>query len=195
MFANFATGDLRGLDKKLCAGIYNSLQRRIDQRPRDTSYLWQIHEYISKPRLVSYKLYPFPETVNFPKHERHGIAQAVVRIHAKQSLRPLKRVRVKEGARMVVKEVIVDSRGAEYPRERLTESSAVWNAKETVEYVVVQRLYKMTEPGPWKIWGTTEETSLDKVEALQKRKQLAKQRGKVEGAGAAEEGEKGKAVA
>ena len=89
--------------------------------------------------------------------------------------------------------MVVDSQGNEHLRERMTESTDVRSAKETVEYVVIQQMYKMAEPGEWKVWGTTEETTLDKVEALQARRAKAKKRNSVEKA-LAGEGEKEKAV-
>ena len=95
---------------------------------------------------------------------------------------------------MVYKEMVVDARSLSHLRERMTESTIVENAKETVEYVVLQQMYKMAEPGEWKVWGTTEETTLEKVEALQARRAKASKRKSVEKA-LAGEGEKGKAVA
>jgi mitochondrial protein MBA1 len=194
MFANFAAGDMKGTGKKLCTGILNSLQRRIEERPPNTSYLWKLHKYLSPPALVSYKAHPFPETLKWPKKERHGVAQAVVRIHSLQSIKPVKRVRVNERGKMVYKEMVVDARGNEHLRERMTESAIVENAKETVEYVVLQQMYKMAEPEEWKVWGTTEETTLEKVEALQARRANARKSKSVEKA-LAGEGGKAKAVA
>ena len=73
-----------------------------------------------------------------------------------------------------MKDVIYSPDGAELPVERLMESSTNLNQKETVEYIVIQRMYKKAQPGPWMVWGTTEETSLASVEKTQKRKKEAK---------------------
>jgi protein MBA1 len=36
--------------------------------------------------------------------------------------------------------------------------------KDVVEYLVLQRFYRGYEPGEWRIWGTTEETTLERAE-------------------------------
>lgn len=110
--------------------------------------------------------------MGLPSDERHGIEQAVVRIHSMQSLWPVKRVPVKDGNRTVMKDVVVTWRGDEIPVERYVETSLDMDQKETVEYFVVQRMYKRAQPGPWMVWGTAEETSLAKLE--KKQQQLRK---------------------
>ena len=40
--------------------------------------------------------------------------------------------------------------------------------KDVVEYVVLQSLIKRWTMGPWKVWGTTQETSMKDVESWQK---------------------------
>ena len=42
-------------------------------------------------------------------------------------------------------------------------------AKESVEYFVVQKSLRKSKEGPWKLWGQTEEMTLDKL-ARQERK-------------------------
>ena len=176
MLANFATGELQSVENKVCEGMLNSLRRRIAQRPPNTSYIWKLHRYITPPALVSYKPYIFPETLNKKKEERHGVVQAIVRIHSLQSLRPLKRVSVREGKQTVVREFVTDAQGVDQPLERMMESSQVVSgAKETVEYVVLQQMYKRATPGPWKIWGTTEESSLAGLEKKEKKKKKKKE--------------------
>lgn len=176
MLANFATGELQPVEKKLCDGMLASLRRRIAQRPPNTSYIWKLHRYITPPALVSFKSYIFPETIKMKKEERHGVVQAVVRIHSLQSLRPLKRVSVKENGKTVVREFVTDAQGVDQPLERMMESSQVdRSAKETVEYVVMQQMYKRAAPGPWKIWGTTEESSLVGLEKKAKEKKAKKE--------------------
>jgi protein MBA1 len=167
MFANFATGELSSVDKKLCSGLLTSLRGRIAQRPPNTSYIWKLHRYVTPPRLMSYQATVFPETMELPREERHGIVQAVVRIHSLQSLWPVRRVPVRDGKKTVMKDVIVSPQGDELPVELVMESSFKMNQKETVEYLVIQRMYRRAQPGPWMVWGTTEETSLAKLEKLE----------------------------
>ena len=169
MLANFATGDLSSIDKKLCSGLLTSLHARIAQRPPNTSYLWKLHHHITPPRLMSYRGIVFQDSMELPREERHGVVQAVVRIHSLQSLWPVRRVPVREGGKTVLKDVIVTPEGREVPVERVMESSLQMNRKETVEYLVIQRMYKRAQPGEWMVWGTAEEMSLDKLEGMRKK--------------------------
>jgi len=41
--------------------------------------------------------------------------------------------------------------------------------RQTVEYVVIQKAYWQWKEGDWKIWGTTEETTLDDVKDWEKK--------------------------
>lgn len=36
--------------------------------------------------------------------------------------------------------------------------------KDVVEYLVLQKFYRGYEPGEWQVWGTTEETTLEKIQ-------------------------------
>lgn len=76
------------------------------------------------------------------------LQQAVVRIRSVQSLQRIRRVRGKDGkARDVVEEGSIGGEG-----------------KEVTEYFVVQRMTRRGEVGDWKVWGTTEETTLEKLD-------------------------------
>ena len=118
---------------------------------------------------MSYRGIVFQDSMELPREERHGVVQAVVRIHSLQSLWPVRRVPVREGGKTVLKDVIVTPEGREVPVERVMESSLQMNRKETVEYLVIQRMYKRAQPGEWMVWGTAEEMSLDKLEGMRKK--------------------------
>ncbi|RFU34488.1 hypothetical protein B7463_g1857, partial [Scytalidium lignicola] len=45
--------------------------------------------------------------------------------------------------------------------------------KDIVEYVVLQKVYRGWKGGEWKVWGTTEETTLEEVLELEKRQKEA----------------------
>ena len=87
---------------------------------------------------------------------------------------------------MVTREFVTDAYGVEQPLERMVESSQVHGAKETMEYLVLQQVYTRTQPGPWKVWGTTEETSVEVLERREKKAMEEKVRRK--GAAGAEGG-------
>lgn len=70
--------------------------------------------------------------------EGTGIRQAVVRIRSRQSLTKLKNGQAVPGT------------GQE---------------KDMLEYVVLQRRFLKGQEDPWLIWGTMEETTMDKVKA------------------------------
>jgi protein MBA1 len=68
-----------------------------------------------------------------------GLRQAVVRIHSQQSLE------------------IYDAQGNLVPGSG--------EPKELKEYFVIQKLLKEGREGPWLIWGTTEETTVEKLDS------------------------------
>lgn len=180
LFANFASGDLSTVKSKMCDGMYASLSRRIAQRPQNTTYIWKLHKYLSEPKLVSYKCIAFPETINSPKTERHGLIQAVVRIHSLQSIFTVKQVPVREGGKTVMRESYIDAQGDSHPIEALTENVSMPNQKEVVENLVIQRLYKKAQPGEWMVWGMAEEMTIEKLEEMQEGVKTVKERKKAE---------------
>jgi len=42
-----------------------------------------------------------------------------------------------------------------------------------VEYVVLQKIYRNWKSGEWKVWGTTEESTLEDVLELERRQKEA----------------------
>lgn len=67
----------------------------------------------------------------------------------------------------MIMEVVVDSQGNIVPDASVADHRRQ-HAKETTEYLVVQRFVRHSRPGEWHIWGTAEETTLDKLKAEEK---------------------------
>lgn len=104
--------------------------------------------------------------------ERDGLVQAIVRIHSLQSLQHVRRVRTG------TQEVLVDGQGRELAGKgadgmETSDEGAMRHAKELVEYIVIQKSLKMSKEGPWKIWGTTEESTLERLEREERRQHKA----------------------
>ena len=168
MYAHFAAGDLQRIEDKICEGMLGSLRRRIGQRSQGTYLIWRLHKYLSPAKLVSYKAVGVaPEALKELK-DPWGIVQAVVRIHSLQSLQNVKRVQSRKGGKMMTEDMVVDSRGNQYPLARLTEQNKMEGAKETMEYFVIQKMMSRSwggmKEGPWMVWGTTDETTVEKLE-------------------------------
>ena len=177
MYERFAAGDMSPMESRICEGMLGSLKRRIAQRPPNTRLLWTIHKYLSKPKRMSYKAAAMPRQKGASLADTSGLVQAVVRIHSLQSLQHVKKVHERgEDRKMVVKEVVVDAQGRETPLEEFEEQQAEGKvpegAKETVEYFVVQKNLRTGKEGPWLVWGTTEETTLDKVKRQGKKSMM-----------------------
>ena len=165
MYEKFAAGNLEPIQAKLCQGLLSSLKSRIGQRPPGVFLKWSIEDYISKPRLVSYKATIMPGSKGIVKSDRNGVIQAVVRLHTRQSLQHVKRISRRQGGGTSTQEVLVDVQGREIQQ---SEKDARKDAKELVEYVVVQKMIQKNKEGPWMIWGTTEEMTLDKLKRQEK---------------------------
>lgn len=173
MYEHFAAGNLAPIEHKICEGMLGSLRSRIAQRNPNTSLKWTLHKYIGRPsifNLASYRAAIFPGQKGEMPSERNGIVQAVVRIRSLQSLQHVKRSTYRdESGRLGVKEMRVDTQGHELgPVE---EGVVPANAKESVEYIVIQKMLKKGKEGPWMIWGTAEETTLEKIRREDKKMQ------------------------
>lgn len=103
--------------------------------------------------MVSHRLAPLTAGIS-DKTKQTALQQAVVRIRSMQSLQRIKKVKGSDGK----------------VREVVEEGSSSKDGKEVVEYFVVQRMMRKGKMGEWKIWGTTEPTTLEKFEAEQKRR-------------------------
>lgn len=177
MYEAFAAGRLKPVEGEICTGLLSSLRARIAQRPPNTHLRWTLHKYLSEPRVVSYRagLMPnFDGSANRDKAAQNGLLQATVRIHSLQSLQHVRTTTVRERGRLVTKETLVDSAGREVVDEGDAEAQARRRAKETVEYFVIQRQLKKSKEGPWMVWGTAEETSVESVERTVRKKKEEK---------------------
>ncbi|KAF2861525.1 hypothetical protein K470DRAFT_215115 [Piedraia hortae CBS 480.64] len=133
MYTQLAKGDLAPVEKVLCDGIAKSLQSRVSSRPRNQIMEWTCHSHVKRPRIVSLRQSPLPVFMGkSEKGKRVAIVQAVVRLHTVQSLMR----RSKDGKKGWIQD----------------------KPKERIEYLVLQRMMRNSIQGPWKVWGTTEET-------------------------------------
>lgn len=174
MYSAFAAGDLRPVQSNICSGLLASLRARISQRPQNTHLRWTLHKYLSKPRLVSYRagIMPGPDGRAVEgKDQQNGFVQAIVRIHSLQSLQHVRTSTVREKGRLVTRETPVDSVGREIADADVKGEKG---AKETVEYFVVQKQLKRSQEGPWMVWGTAEETTIDQLNLGARKKRKAK---------------------
>lgn len=151
MYTSFATGNMEAVRSKLCENVFESLRGRVVARQANTSLRWTLHRYIGSPMVVSHRFVPLTMGVR-DKYKQNTLQQAVVRIASMQSLQRLKKVRGPDGK----------------VREVLEEGSAgkAEQGKEVVEFFVVQRMMRKGVWGDWKVWGTTEETTLAQLKQL-----------------------------
>ncbi|KAK3674390.1 hypothetical protein LTR78_005859 [Recurvomyces mirabilis] len=168
MYERFAAGDLTPMEGRICDGMLGSLKRRMAQRAPNTRLLWTVHRYLSSPKRMSYKAAAMPRQKGATLADASGLVQAVVRIHSLQSLQHVKKISERgERGKMTVREVVVDAQGRETPLDEFVKKQAEVGvpegAKETIEYLVVQKNLRKGKEGPWIVWGTVEETTLDKV--------------------------------
>lgn len=167
MYQSFAAGDLGPVEGQICTGLLSSLRSRIAQRPANTHLIWRLHKYLSAPRLVSFRAGIMPGVdgkMVKDKGAQNGFIQAVVRIHSLQSLQHVRTTTTRIRGKTYEETTLVDAQGREIPADEDATALARKNAKETVEYFVIQKQLKRSKEGSWMVWGTAEETSLEKVE-------------------------------
>ena len=134
-----ARGDTATLTTICADGLRESFRSRIAARSPTERIRWTLHQYTRAPRVVSHRAMMLPV-------KGAAMRQAVVRIQTRQSLAK-------------ITEVGPDG------REKMAKGTG--QEKEIREYVVLQRrIWKGVEE-PWIVWGTTEETSLSQIPALQ----------------------------
>lgn len=166
MYTLFAEGNLVGMESRICSGLLSSLKARLGQRVANTHLRWTLHKYLSKSRIMSYKSAVIPAAKGETSRERNGVVQVVVRIHSLQSLQHVKRVTARDQrGKSVVKEVVVDAQGREVP-ESEGAGAVPKDAKESIEYFVVQKSLRKSKEGPWMVWGTAEEMTLDRLKKM-----------------------------
>ncbi|GAB7353508.1 hypothetical protein MBLNU459_g3955t1 [Dothideomycetes sp. NU459] len=150
MYAHFAAGTIEQMAPRLCESIFNSLHGRVASRAPNTALRWTLHRYVGAPAVVSHRF--IPAGLAEDKSKMTTLQQAVVRIRSVQSLQRIRRVKGKDGkAYDVIEEGSVGG------------ASGGAAGKEVTEYFVVQRMTRKGEVGDWKVWGTTEETTLAKL--------------------------------
>ena len=118
-----------------CEGLVNHLKRHTAVRPLNQKARWEIRSIWPHlaTRVVSNRASKFPR-------EDSAIRQVVVKIRSKQR--------------------IVQTRDSETVDGHSRRDSQ-W--VKVIEYLVIQRRIIDGEEGDWKIWGTTPETSYDRV--------------------------------
>ena len=183
MYEALAAGDLKPVQGEICTGLLTSLRGRIGQRPANTHLKWTLHKYLTAPRLVSYKSSIMPGADGRPskdKEAQNGFTQAIIRIHSLQSLQHVLTKTVREHGKLVTTEALVDAQGRLLSADEDPEAAARRNAKETVEYFVIQKQMKKSKEGPWMVWGTAQESSLEKITMTVKKNKQEKAAKKAE---------------
>lgn len=127
-------GDQKLLKDICCEGLLKHLTGRINSRSPAESLRWTLHKYIGFPRVVSSRASPLPR-------KDSALRQVVVKIKSKQSL------------------ALVQSSATGKPEV----VKGTDQEKDMVEYLVLQRRMFDGLEGPWKIWGTAQETEADDV--------------------------------
>lgn len=139
MYTAFAAGEVNSLRKLCTDGLYETFSSRIGNRAKGERVQWELIKYNKRSKLISDRAARLPV-------DGMMMRQAVVRICSRQKLTRWKRVQGKME--------LVEGTGKE---------------KDVVEYVVVQRLWKNWQAGPWMVWGTTKEVTLDDVDEWKRR--------------------------
>lgn len=173
MYTHFANGSLAAMEGRICEGLMGSLRARISKRAPNTSLRWTRHQLVSRPKLVSYKAAIMPGPKGETKSEKNGVVQAVVRIHSLQSLQHVRRTSSRDqNGKLTVREVVVDAQGREVAP--VEEGEVPKDAKEGVEYLVVQKSLRRGKEGPWMVWGDAAETTLEQIRLEDRKAALEK---------------------
>lgn len=148
VYSAFADGDEEGIRKIACEGVRDKLINRIQARPDHTLYNWDLLRYRGRPRVVSHRATRLPLSRDDDDDNGESVMrQAVVRIKSVQKL-----------TRDEIPSEDVDEKNLPDPEQ---------TEKQVTEYVVIQKRVLRGIEEPWKFWGTTEETPLEKFnEAL-----------------------------
>lgn len=134
MYTTFAAGDVNSLRRLCTDGLFDTFSGRIGNRTRGERVKWELVKYNKRAKLISDRAARLPV-------DGMAMRQSVVKISSRQRLTRWQRIQGREEQ--------IEGTGKE---------------KDVVEYVVVQRLYKNWQPGPWMVWGTTKEITLDDVD-------------------------------
>lgn len=167
----FARGELEGLEGKLSSGMLRNLRGRIGNRLQGQKLQWTLHKDLSRPTCIFYCM---AFTPNSGGSGPTGIIQSIIKLRTRQSLLTLapRKFGDHRTGRTFSKDVVIDSQGEEVPEDELER----WMdriAKNTTEYVVLQKHIRHGKVGDWHIWGMTEETGLEKLARREKAMQRA----------------------
>ncbi|RPA91016.1 hypothetical protein L873DRAFT_1820143 [Choiromyces venosus 120613-1] len=142
MYTAFALGDINTLRSICSDGLLSSFRKRLSVRPSNVRMEWRLLRMLSRPRVVSSKA-----------HHYAGVGlnrrQAVVRLHSLQSLEKVTLGKLGE---------VLSKEGGE--------------EKEVVEYLVIEKKYDKGVESAWSVWGTTEETTMEKLKKMDEQKRL-----------------------
>ncbi|CUS14490.1 unnamed protein product [Tuber aestivum] len=142
MYTAFAIGDIDAL-RPICGdGLLFSFRQRLSVRPSNVRMEWRLHRMLSRPRVVSSKAHHYA-VVEMARR------QVVVRLHSMQSLA----------------KITLGKRGEVLTREGGEE-------REVVEYLVIEKKYNKGVESTWSVWGTTEETTVEKLNHMDEQKRL-----------------------
>lgn len=147
MYHAFADGNLDALENRVGSGLFGSLRGRVVQRAPNTFLRWSVKEQLAEPKLCSFKAAVLPG--NEERTEKNAQIQAVVKLHTVQTLQHVKRVSKRAGGK-----------GAVVTRE---EDMGPKEEKESIEYIVLQKIIRKGKVSDWKVWGFAEETTLAKL--------------------------------
>ncbi|EEQ35265.1 hypothetical protein McanMca71_004863 [Microsporum canis] len=151
MYTQFASGNVAALQKLCCQGLFQTFAARISRRPPSSPELvWKLHKYLRFPssmsitgaRVVSDRAAALPGASGM------GIRQVVVRIQSRQSL--------------ITPSAPVSRLGEKQIQE--LENQQQEKQRDCTEYIVLQRLMWGGKDGDWKVWGLTEETTVEDLE-------------------------------
>ena len=136
-FRAFAEGDTATLGSICTSGLRHHFARQIAARPPGTKYVWTVHQYFGRPRVVSNKA-----AIIAQGETSTGQRQAVVKIQSMQSLTKVK------------------------TEDEQAESKAIStkDQQRKCEYFVIQQRHvEHIGPGEWQVWGTLSEKGWEEI--------------------------------
>lgn len=170
MYTAFAAGDLTPMQDRIAKGFQKSLRLRIGVRKPNTRLHWRLEKYLEEPRVVSYRVQAYPLEKGEGKDKVKGIVQAVVRMRTVQTLQESTVSRKVDRKSGQTTEIFtpIDTKGKPLTQDQVAERRQT-HAKETLEYVVLQKYIMDSKPGEWMIWGTAEESTPERLKEMDER--------------------------
>ncbi|QSS53991.1 hypothetical protein I7I53_01420 [Histoplasma capsulatum var. duboisii H88] len=153
MYTAYAAADTATLQTICCNSLRDQFLKRISKRPAHGKKLvWTLHKFIKLP--FSTTLTGARVIADRAAQVGHGVGirQVVVRIQSHQSL-----VRPSPAA---------DTQNSNSSNGTQSQSAAVAEAKsqKSTEYIVLQKMLVSGKEGDWKVWGFTNETTMEDME-------------------------------